>query len=51
MKYLKINIHKIFLGMRMAKAEATFYKKVIQAIDSSIEVCQINEAEIDFGYI
>ena len=51
MTYLKINIHKIFLGMRMAKAEATFYKKVIQAIDSNVEVRQINEAEIDFGYI
>lgn len=47
---LSIKIKRIFLGYKLKTSEFNFYKKLIQTLDSSIEVVKIKKESLDFGY-
>lgn len=47
---LSIKIRRIYLGYKLKNAEFEFYKKLIQALDSSIEVIKMKKDSLDFGY-
>lgn len=48
---LKIMINKVILGTKVNSHNRSFYKKIIQAIDSNIQVSIMKQEDIDFGYI
>lgn len=45
-KYVKIKIVRIYLGCNMASKEVTFYKKLIQSIDQTIEVQKLKKDDL-----
>lgn len=47
---LSIKIKRIFLGYKITKTEFSFYKKLIQKLDPSIEVIKMEKKNLDFGY-
>ena len=48
--YIKIKIDTIFLGMKMSRADVSFYTKLIHSVDSSIKIEKLTRDDIDFGY-
>lgn len=49
-RYLRIKISRIFLGIRMTPKDKKFLRKLINKVDSSIEVVDLQRKDIDFGY-
>lgn len=49
-RYLRIKISRIFLGIRMTPKDKKFIHKLINKVDSSIEVVDLQRKDIDFGY-
>lgn len=49
--YLNIKIYRIIFGWKVSEGDYLFYKKLIHAINPDIDVCRINEEDIDYGYI
>lgn len=45
-KYLKIKIHRIYLGYRMSAKDVNFFKKLIASIDKDIEVKQMTKNDL-----
>lgn len=48
--YIKIKIDTIFLGMKMSRADVSFYTKLINSINPNIKVKKLTRDDIDFGY-
>ena len=46
-KYVKIQIHRIIFGLKVSEADYLFHKRIINQLNPSIQVCQIQENEID----
>ena len=42
-KFLKIKIHKIYLGLRVSAADRTFFRSLIKSIDDNIQVVQMKK--------
>lgn len=49
-RFLRIKISRIFLGIRMTPKDKKFIHKLINKVDSSIEVVDLQRKDIDFGY-
>lgn len=49
--YLNIRIYRIIFGLRVSEDDYKFYEKLIHAINPMIEVCRINEDDIENGYV
>lgn len=49
--YLNIKIHRIIFGLRVSENDYRFYEKLIHAINPMIEICRINERDVEDGYI
>lgn len=49
--YLNIKIYRIIFGLKVSKDDYRFYEKLIHAINPMIEVCRINEDDIENGYV
>lgn len=47
-KYLKIKIHRIYLGYRMSAKDVNFFKKLIASIDKNIEVKQMTKNDLTY---
>lgn len=49
--YLPVKIKKIYLGMRMCDEDKKLIKKIVNAINSGIEIIEMKKEDIDFGYL
>ena len=49
--YLNIKIYREIFGLKVSEDDYRFYKKLINAINPMIEICRINEDDIEYGYI
>ncbi len=49
--YLNIKIYRVIFGLKVSEDDYRFYKKLINAINPMIEICRINEDDIEYGYI
>lgn len=48
--YLNIRIHRIIFGLKVSKDDYRFYERLIHSINPMIEICRINEKDIEYGY-
>ena len=48
--YCKVDIHQIIFGHKISDTDFRFYERLIQSINSSIQVRKIQEIEINTGY-
>lgn len=48
---LTIKIHRIFIGCNVDKKRKTHIKKIINALDNTIEVVMMKKADLDYGYL
>lgn len=49
-KYVKVQIHRIIFGLKVSEADYLFHKRIINQLNPSIFVRQIQENEIDDGF-
>lgn len=49
--YVKIKIDTIYLGMKISRSDASFFKKLINTIAPEIKVKKLNRGDIDFGFV
>lgn len=47
-KFVKIKIHRIYLGIKLSKTDLTFYTNLIHSIDDSIEVVRMRKDDLSY---
>lgn len=49
-QFLNVKVHRVIFGKKITKEDFNFYKKLIQSIDSNIDVRIICESELETGF-
>lgn len=47
-KFIKIKIHRVYLGIKLSKTDLTFYTNLIHSIDDSIEVVRMRKDDLSY---
>lgn len=47
-KFVRIKIYRVYLGLKISKADKAFYTNLIHSIDNSIDVISMKKADLSY---